>query len=205
MKKIIWLGLFLCSLNLNAANTSAHDPGIINKQRIEYWLNKRADTQQTTNKPTVESYLANTARLNPSQLKPVSTMKARLSAKQANKQLQYASAASPSSALNEVKVLAILIDFPDLKHDDNQLVDDDTDMYYENYTKEHYQQLLFNEGGFVGPNNETLSSVYDYYYDASGASLTFSGQVYGWVRADSNAKTYGERVGNTRSLKSNCW
>lgn len=200
MKKIIWLGLFLCSLNLNAANTSAHDPGIINKQRIEYWLNKRADTQQTTNKPTVESYLANTARLNPSQLKPVSTMKARLSAKQANKQLQYASAASPSNALNEVKVLAILIDFPDLKHDDNQLVDDDTDMYYENYTKEHYQQLLFNEGGFVGPNNETLSSVYDYYYDASGASLTFSGQVYGWVRADSNAKTYGERVGNTRDI-----
>ncbi|WP_374275253.1 immune inhibitor A domain-containing protein [Pseudoalteromonas sp. 2CM28B] len=200
MKKIIWLGLFLCSLNLNAANTSAHDPGIINKQRIEYWLNKRADTQQTTNKPTVESYLANTARLNPSQLKSVSTMKARLTAKQADKQLQYASAASPSNALNEVKVLAILIDFPDLKHDDNQLVDDDTDMYYENYTKEHYQQLLFNEGGFIGPNNETLSSVYDYYYDASGASLTFSGQVYGWVRADSNAKTYGERVGNTRDI-----
>ena len=200
MKKIIWLCLFLCSLNLNAANTSAHDPGIINKQRIEYWLNKRADTQQTTNKPTVESYLANTERLNPSQLKPVSTMKARLTAKQANKQLQYASTASPSNALNEVKVLAILIDFPDLKYDDNQLVDDDTDMYYENYTKEHYQQLLFNEGGFIGPNNETLSSVYDYYYDASGASLTFSGQVYGWVRADSNAKTYGERVGNTRDI-----
>ena len=86
-------------------------------------------------------------------------MKARLTAKQANKQLQYASAASPSNALNEVKVLAILIDFPDLKHDDNQLVDDDTDMYYENYTKEHYQQLLFNEGGFVGPNNETLLSL----------------------------------------------
>ena len=200
MKKIIGLGLLLCSINVNAANTSAHDPGIINKQRIEYWLNKRGDTQQSTNKPTVESYLANTSQVSPSQLKSVSAIKARLTAKQANKQLQYSSAVSSNNTLTEVKVLAILIDFPDLKYDENQLVADDTDMYYEDYTREHYHQLLFNKGGFVGPNNESLSSVHDYYYGASGASLTFSGQVYGWVRADFNAKTYGERVGTTRDI-----
>lgn len=199
----------LSSLSVNAASESPHDPGVINKERIAYWLNKRAENSQITNMHTtsasiansVESYLQNTSYNSARSLKRVSAMKARLTkAPNTKNSVAYSSTISPNDTVTNAKVLAILIDFPDLKHNNNQLSAQDTDMFYESYTPEHYQNMLFNSEGFLGPNNETLTSVYQYYYGASGQSFIFNGQVYGWVTADFNAKEYGERVGNTRDI-----
>nr|WP_247664763.1 immune inhibitor A domain-containing protein [Pseudoalteromonas sp. MMG010] len=105
-----------------------------------------------------------------------------------------------NNTLDSVKVLAILIDFPDLSHDDNKLNETDTDMYYSQYPVSHYQQLLFSESGYTGPNGENLQTAFEYYKAASGNSLQFTGDVFGWVTADHQASTYGARLGTQRDI-----
>ena len=51
----------------------------------------------------------------------------------------------PTDDKTNVKVLAILIDFPDLPYDNNQLTAEDTPMYYSDYSQAHYQKMLFND------------------------------------------------------------
>ncbi|WP_046005247.1 immune inhibitor A domain-containing protein [Pseudoalteromonas rubra] len=99
------------------------------------------------------------------------------------------------------KILAILIDFPDLPHDDNRLVQGDSDMFYPKYPANHYQQLIFSQQGFAAPDGTLLNSANQYYQQASGGSFALSGEVFGWLTAAQNASYYGQRVGNRRDNK----
>lgn len=53
-----------------------------------------------------------------------------------------------------VKVLAVLVDFPDLPYNNNRLSPGDTEMYYANYSVAHYRGLLFSDAGFLGPRGK---------------------------------------------------
>nr|WP_231616751.1 immune inhibitor A domain-containing protein [Pseudoalteromonas sp. NSLLW218] len=202
VKKVTLIALLSTLLSpIVAANSlSPHDVGITNEERILYWLKKRDQVPSSELDSSFKSYMSNIEVANHSikngfrQFKSSSTDFSNTNKQQA----AFSTSLVPDQSINDVKVLAILIDFPDLKHDDNQLVDQDTEMFYVEYSTEHYQQMLFNTQGYAGPDGQSLSTAADYYKAASGNSLNFTGQVYGWVSADNNAKVYGERQGTTR-------
>ncbi|WP_394251438.1 immune inhibitor A domain-containing protein [Vibrio profundi] len=89
------------------------------------------------------------------------------------------------------KVLALLVDFPDLNWDDNKLTEEHTQMLYESYKPQHYQELLFSDSGYTGPNGENLISMRQYYESESGDSYSVAGQAAGWYRAAKPASFYG--------------
>ncbi|MCG2837387.1 immune inhibitor A [Photobacterium sp. WH77] len=89
------------------------------------------------------------------------------------------------------KVLALLIDFPDLPWNDNRLTKDHTEMLYDSYEPGHYQDLLFSGAGYTGPNGENLISMRQFYEAESGDSYSVMGQAAGWYRASKNAAFYG--------------
>ena len=185
-----------------ADKASPHDVGITNKERILYWLNKRDNIAPSDLESSYDQYMdmsANNQHLIKNGFRQFNS-KIHNSTVSVKSQVSFSTALIPDQTVNQVKILTILIDFPDLKHDDNKLTAQDTDMFYADYSKEHYQQMLFNSESYLGPDDQSLLTAKSYYSDASGASLNFSGDVYGWVTADSNAKVYGERQGNTRDI-----
>lgn len=96
------------------------------------------------------------------------------------------------------KVLAILMDFQDFKHNDNR--PEDTAMYYADYAASHYQDLLFGDT-YAGPNNESLITMRSHYEQQSGGSYSVSGSVAGWYTASQNAAFYGKNPdGDARAL-----
>nr|WP_231620592.1 immune inhibitor A domain-containing protein [Pseudoalteromonas sp. NSLLW24] len=202
VKKVTLIALLTTLLSpiVAANNLSPHDVGITNEERILYWLKKRDQISSSELDSSFKSYMSNKEVANHSikngfrQFKSSSTDFSNTNKQQA----AFSTSLVPDQSVNDVKVLAILIDFPDLNHDDNRLVEQDTDMFYADYSTEHYQQMLFNTEGYAGPDGQSISTAADYYKAASGNSLNFNGQVYGWVTADNNAKIYGERQGSTR-------
>ncbi|WP_246092742.1 immune inhibitor A domain-containing protein [Terrilactibacillus laevilacticus] len=87
------------------------------------------------------------------------------------------------------KVLILAIDFPD--YEKSSITSDETDMFYENYTHEHFQDMIFGKNGYKGPNGENLISMKQYYEQQSGGSYTIDGEVAGWYTADHPAAYYG--------------
>lgn len=88
------------------------------------------------------------------------------------------------------KVLALLIEFPDYKH--NDVGPEDTERYYPDYNIPHYTRLLFSESGYPGPNQESFISMRQYYEQQSGNSYSVEGQVVGWYMALNPASHYGK-------------
>ncbi|MDF2520428.1 MAG: protease [Clostridia bacterium] len=91
--------------------------------------------------------------------------------------------------VTEVKVLALLIDFPDFPH--NNMSPEETDNYYEDFSTEFYNAKLFGDNGFLSPLGDQLYSMKQYYEEQSGGSFTISGQVAGWYTAKNPAAYYG--------------
>ena len=91
--------------------------------------------------------------------------------------------------LNTDKVLTLLIEFPDAPH--NGIKPTETDMFYSDYTKQHYRDMIFGNKGYAGPNDEKLVSVKQYYEQQSGESYTVEGDVGGWYMAQHPAAYYG--------------
>jgi immune inhibitor A len=91
--------------------------------------------------------------------------------------------------VREDKVLVLAIDFPD--YEKSSITKEETDMWYEDYTHEHFQNMIFGEDGYEGPNGENLVSMKQYYEQQSGGSYTVDGTVAGWYTADHEAAYYG--------------
>ncbi|UFU01459.1 immune inhibitor A [Radiobacillus kanasensis] len=87
------------------------------------------------------------------------------------------------------KVLVLAIDFPDYAK--GSITEEETDMFYEDYPLEHFQNMIFGENGYEGPNGENLISMKQYYDQQSGGSYTVEGTVAGWYTADHPAAYYG--------------
>ncbi len=86
-------------------------------------------------------------------------------------------------------VLVLLVEFPDFPH--NSIQPEESDMYYEDYVKEHYQDMIFGEDGYEGPNGENLVSMKQFYEEQSDGAYTVNGEVAGWYMASKNAAEYG--------------
>jgi len=99
------------------------------------------------------------------------------------------------------KILVLLEDFVDYKHD--MITPDETDMYYEEYTEQHYQDMLFGKNGYVGPNGETLISMKQYYEEQSGGSYTVDGKVLGWYTSAKDAAYYGANSETSNNIHAN--
>jgi immune inhibitor A len=178
------------------------DAGLINEQQVLYWLIKRgevsADASEAEKQAAVDAFVSRgrNATFKPAAIEvKAEQLRIKRSAQKNTKNVQYTAANNKVLADQDitktVKVLAVLVDFPDLPHDANQLNVGDTDMYYSSYPTSHYQQLLFSKTGFTGPSNQTLQSAYQYFQAVSGNSFYFTGQVQDWVTADNNAAYYG--------------
>ncbi len=89
----------------------------------------------------------------------------------------------------EDKVLVLAIEFPDYAR--NNVRPEDSDMYYEDYTNEHYEDMVFGKKGYKGPNGEKLISMKQFYEQQSGGSYTVDGEVAGWYQAKHPAAYYG--------------
>ena len=181
-------------------HTSPADAGVINPDQIVYWLTKRgelsADATDAEKQIAVANYTSK-ARGNNHAVPAEQTKRVEQIAR--TKQQQNAAsvvAFADSDITKSVNVLAVLVDFPDLPYDNNRLTAADTGMYYNNYSVEHYEDILFSTSGFAGPNGENLETAYQYFKQASGDTFTFNGEVKGWVTADNNAAYYGGNDAN---------
>ncbi|CCN47006.1 Protease [Vibrio nigripulchritudo MADA3029] len=89
------------------------------------------------------------------------------------------------------RVIALMIDFPDLPWDNNRVTDEHTDMLYDSYPISHYTDLLFSRSGYKGPNGENSISMNQYYEQESGGTYSVWGKGFGWYRATKDAAHYG--------------
>ncbi len=170
------------------AMSPVKDPGVVNQERIVYWLTKRGElsssaTQEEKNN-ALEKYLQRADR---GYTTPKELLKKEARALNKSKKKSTAKKADNTT----VKVLSILIDFPDLPYNNNRLTRNDTNMFYSNYSVEHYQDLQFSTSGYTGPGGENLISGYQFYQRESGGSFFFTGDTFGWVTANNNANYYG--------------
>ncbi|MEZ9820213.1 immune inhibitor A domain-containing protein [Shewanella sp. 10N.286.45.A1] len=177
-------------------NSITADANIVDKERVLYWLIKRGEVASNASnaekEQAVEAFIARSKGPKRISLQEASFEAARATKdKQTNKFVSFAAPQAQSITNKTVKVLAVLVDFPDLPHDDNGLSSSDTSMYYSSYPAEHYKNLLFSTNGYAGPSGQTLMTGYEYYQAESGGSFFFTGDVKGWYRAANNAATYG--------------
>ena len=148
-----------------AKTSTPHDVGVTNKERILYWLNKKEDLTSDELEASYNEYINNKSPVQValkngfSQLSRLSTYNPIQKGLLPSQQSSFSSELTPDDRVNTVKVLTILVDFPDLKHDENQLTPQDTDMFYTDYSPDHYQQMLFNTNGYEGPDGQVLLSA----------------------------------------------
>jgi len=184
------------------------DAGVINKEQILYWLIKRGELSVEASEAEKRAAVAAfTQRASGFQSKgglveaqfEKLRLKSNANLKAEKTQLQRSVVAFADADITKtVKVLGVLIDFPDLPHDDNRLTASDTPMFYPSYPTAHYRDLMFSTTGFTGPQGQNLTTGYQYYQAVSGNSFFFTGDVKGWVTADNNASFYGGNdVGNS--------
>ncbi len=179
--------MFASATQINQQKTPA-DPGVINQQAILYWLVQRgelaANASDAQQRQAIKDYLGKKSfkpRNLPgiygkqqTEMRSMAYHKAkRLNQQAANKASGYKSVSQQADTT--VKVLAVMIDFPD--HQANS----------SNYPVSHYNELLYTNDGAA----DNINSVYKYYQAESGGTLNFTGTVNGWVRSDNNAADYG--------------
>jgi len=67
-----------------------------------------------------------------------------------------------------------------------------SDLWTSDFGREHYQGMLFTEGGYTTPEGLHLPSMRDYYLEQSGGGYTVDGQVYGWYKVAMPESYYGD-------------
>ncbi|MCL1090199.1 immune inhibitor A [Shewanella profunda] len=210
-KGVTAFGLMLALISgasIAAPNHTPADAGVINKDRILYWLIERGevsvDASDSVKQAAVEAYIHRATLAQPKA--PRIEVEAEHARAQRAKSSQVMR--SPAQRLvadadvtKTVKVLAVLIDFPNLRYNNNGLTSSNTDMYYPSYPVSHYQDLLFSTSGFKGPQGQTLDSAYQYYQAVSGKSFFFTGNTKGWYTASQNAEYYGANDSTTSDVE----
>jgi immune inhibitor A len=205
VNKALALGLMLMSCSFASIADQAQvnvgtpaDSGVVNKERVLYWLIKHGDVSiddsDEVKRAAVEAFIARSySQKFERPLVELQAEKVRAKHLKQNAKAMSSSAKvlADSQVKKTVKVLGVLIDFPDLPYNANRLKLGDTDMYYASYPRSHYQNLLFSQSGFSGPQGQILQSGYQYFQAASGLSFNFTGVVKGWYTARNNAAYYG--------------
>ena len=122
-------------------------------------------------------------------------LKARSKETLANDNMSTYGLENETDKVTNINVLAVMVEYNDVKH--NSITPEESDMYYENYDKQHYQDMLFGDNGYTGPNGENLISLKQFYNEQSGGTLNINGTVTDWYSVSKNAAYYGESSGES--------
>jgi immune inhibitor A len=92
--------------------------------------------------------------------------------------------------VREDKVLVLLVEYADFKH--NNIEQEAGYMYADDFNKEHYEKMLFGNEEFELFNGDKVKTFKQYYEEQSGGSYTVDGTVTEWLSVPGNAKDYGD-------------
>jgi immune inhibitor A len=95
-----------------------------------------------------------------------------------------------NGTVREDKVLVLLAEFADFKH--NSIEQEEGYMYSDDFSREHYEKMLFGDEEFTLFNGEKVQTFKQYYEEQSGGSYTVDGHVTDWVTVPGNAADYGD-------------
>jgi immune inhibitor A len=110
------------------------------------------------------------AKAKGNQLKSITKQQKKLQASQGNNLENYLeSGATAVTSAKTVNVLVLLIDYSDFKHNNIKLTE--SDMYYNDYSTDHFNDMIFGDNCYMGPNGQNLMSMKQYYIAQSGDSL----------------------------------
>jgi len=183
------VALIGCSLTASAAtivNHSSHaDPGVINKEQILYWLEKRGELANNASvaekQLALNSYLGNKS-FTPKKLPGDFGRKFLLEQQKGfennvkhDRKLLNKSSAQANFVETEAKILVVMVDFSD--HEANAST----------YPVSHYSDLVFSDPD----SNGEIKTAYQYYQQESGGTMKLTGNAFGWVRAENEAAHYG--------------
>lgn len=98
-----------------------------------------------------------------------------------------------------INVLVLLVEYSDYAH--SSIQPEETDMYYEDYSHEHFQDMIFGDNGYTGPNGENFVSLKQYYMEQSGGSLVVDGSVAGWYTLPQTAAYYGAETSSSNDVR----
>lgn len=163
--------------------TLADEQGIVKMLKNEGKISSEASAYETHE--AYEAYMKEIAKQNDVTL---SKEERKLQAKQ-SKSLLPAFNSRRSDEVTKLNVLAIMVEYSDYKH--GQIQPDETTLYYDDYSKEHYQNMLFGDDGYTGPNGENFISMKQYYEEQSGGTLIINGTVTDWYTAPETSAYYG--------------
>lgn len=108
--------------------------------------------------------------------------------------------------VKSAKLLILLAEFGDDEYDSGPIhnnierpgKENNADMWVENFDTEHYNKMLFTEGGYdaVDKDGNTLhlDSMVDYYKEQSGGSFRVEGKAYGWYKVPHSEAYYGDNA-----------
>ncbi|PLR96067.1 immune inhibitor A domain-containing protein [Bacillus sp. T33-2] len=95
-----------------------------------------------------------------------------------------------NGAVREDKVLVLLVEYADFKH--NNIDQEAGYMYADDFNKEHYEKMLFGDEEFTLFNGDEVQTFKQYYEEQSGGSYTVDGTVSDWLTVPGNAREYGD-------------
>ncbi|MBN3553965.1 immune inhibitor A [Fictibacillus nanhaiensis] len=90
----------------------------------------------------------------------------------------------------EDKVLVLLAEFSDFKH--NNITQEPGYMYSKDFSREHYEKMLFGDSDFELFDKSKVKTFKQYYEEQSGGSYTVDGYVTDWLTVPGTAKEYGD-------------
>lgn len=175
------------------------DPGVINKESILYWMEKRGELKPNASdvekRQALKNYLGKksfTAKPLPGgfgrkmmaeQKTPFASYRHETHASTQKSSKTKVRAQGIENPVTNVNVLALLIEFPDHTADKAT------------YTLDHYTNILFNKSD-IGDPSADIASASHYFHVESGGTFNFDGQVNNWtdatwLMADNNAEYYG--------------
>ncbi|MFY4775598.1 immune inhibitor A domain-containing protein [Metabacillus sp. RGM 3146] len=87
------------------------------------------------------------------------------------------------------KVLVLLVDFQDYKH--NNIDQTPGYMWSSDFNQQHYQNMIFGDKDFKLFNGDKIKTFKQYYNEQSGGSYDVEGTVHDWLTVPGKAADYG--------------
>jgi immune inhibitor A len=177
------------------------DLSIANEEKVIEMLKKEGKiaknaTYEESQKVYLK-YMQDSAKAN--EKIPVTKLERELKAKENQRVQKYKfDSSQPDNKPKEVNILTLLVDYSDYKN--NKIQPGETSMYYAKYDKEHYEEMIFGDNGYKGPNGENFVSMRQFYEEQSGGSLKVKGKVAGWYTLPGTAASYGAQIGNSNDI-----
>nr|WP_261306486.1 immune inhibitor A [Paenibacillus andongensis] len=97
---------------------------------------------------------------------------------------------SYNGPVREDKVLVLLTEFSDFKH--NNVKQEPGYMFANDFNRDHYQKLMFGNTDFTLFDGSKIQTFKQYYEEQSGGSYTVNGYVSDWLTVPGQAAQYGD-------------